>query len=64
MQARSYRVYRFDGRGRIRSGQWFDALDDEHACHCALDHCDDGTRVVEVWERARLVRRIVCSDAA
>ena len=61
-QARSYRVYRFDGRGKVRSGQWFDAIDDDHACQCALDHCDEATARLEVWERTRLVRQIDCHD--
>jgi len=62
--ARTYRVYRLDKRGNVRSGDWFEADDDEHACRCALDHCDDGTTRLEVWERARMVRQIECGAGA
>jgi hypothetical protein len=59
--ARTYRVYRLDGRGRLRSGEWVEATDDIDACRRALDHCDDGTPAVEIWERARLVGRLQCA---
>jgi hypothetical protein len=61
--ARSYRVYRLDGRGRFRSGDGFDASDDEHACRRAMDHCDEGAVAIEVWDHARLVRHIACRGA-
>lgn len=62
-KAHSYRVYRLDGREHVMSGQWFDAIDDEHACRCALDHCDEGAVALEVWDGKRLVRRIDCGAA-
>lgn len=60
--ARSYRLYRLDGRGKLRSGEWVEAADDQDACKRALDHCDEGTPAVEIWERARLVGRVECAD--
>ena len=49
----SYRVYCFDGSGRITTAQWAEANDDDEAlalaraAHVGVRH--------EVWERGRLV---------
>jgi hypothetical protein len=59
--SRTYRVYRLDGRGNVRSGEWLDAADDDDARQRARSHCDAGTPAVEVWERARLVGRVDCA---
>ena len=59
--ARTYRVYRLDGRGKLRSGEWIEATDDVDACRIAMNHCDEGTPKLEIWERARLVGQVDCS---
>jgi hypothetical protein len=53
---RMYRVYCFDGAGRILQADWVEAADDDAAVAAARDlmNCP----VVEVWDRGRLVARI------
>jgi hypothetical protein len=52
-----YRLYRLDWAGKIESAEWIDALDDSDAARQACDGSPNGT--CEVWQRNRLVARIV-----
>ena len=56
----TYRIYRLDGVGRIRSAEWLDALDDRFALEGARvlassDGCAGGC---EVWLRDRRIGRV------
>lgn len=49
----SYRVYCFDGSGRITTAHWIDAESDDEALHLARTG-EFGVRC-EVWDRDRLI---------
>lgn len=51
-----YRVYCFDGSGRIVQADWIEASDDDAAIGTARDlmNCPR----IEIWDRQRLVARI------
>lgn len=59
----SYRIYKLNKADRIVSGAWIDADDDPGACEAAQDLCDEETPAVEVWERARFVRKLHCDQS-
>ena len=48
-----YRLYRLDGAGKITTGEWIDAADDDEAMRIARE--SDGHGKFELWERNRFV---------
>jgi|SRR5438046_2108914 hypothetical protein len=65
-QARFYRVYPLDVRGKLRGGEWIEATDDEDARHKALILCNEETPAVEIWQGRNLIGAVNCpprSDA-
>jgi hypothetical protein len=53
---RMYRVYCFDGSGRIVQADWIEAADDSAAVETARNGMDCPR--IEIWDRQRLVERI------
>lgn len=53
---RSYRLYCFDGAGKISTAEWLQATDDGDASDQA--RARKSGVVAEVWDRDRLVIRI------
>jgi len=51
-----YRLYRLDGAGKITTGEWIDAADDEEAMRVA--HANGAEGKFELWERNRFVGSI------
>lgn len=51
----SYRLYRFDGAGKIIAAEWIDAADDDAALRQAKSLGSAGQN--ELWDRERLVSR-------
>ena len=54
---RNYRLYRFDGAGKIVGAEWLAAADDDDAARQARESRPGA--MLEVWDRGRLVVRIV-----
>jgi len=54
--ASTYRLYRLDGSGKIRTGEWINAATDEDAVRAA--HAQAGEGDYELWAGRRLVARI------
>jgi hypothetical protein len=52
----SYRLYRFDGAGKINTAEWLEAADDDEAQALAHGRAQSGTH--ELWRGARLVARL------
>ena len=57
-----YRLYQLDEAGKIMSAEWIDATDDSEATRMGCDGSPNGT--CEVWQRNRLVARIVDGKVA
>ena len=55
-----YRVYRLSSAGRIVSGEWVSAADDEAAKVKAAEFCDAATPTIELWQGARRVAVLPC----
>ena len=51
-----FRMYCLDGAGKIGTGEWFEASNDEEAL--AIVRAKKLSVVCEVWERNRLVGRV------
>lgn len=51
-----YRLYRLDGAGKITTGEWVEAADDESAVRVAKDTCAPGNH--ELWQRNRFIATI------
>jgi hypothetical protein len=49
----NYRLYRLDGAGKITTGEWIDAGDDQEAVDKANALGRDGR--YELWNRGRMV---------
>jgi hypothetical protein len=58
----TYRAYRLDKAGRIVSGDWLEAADDESAKDLARAFCDDLTPTVELWQAQRRVAVLPCDE--
>ena len=58
----SYRLYCFDGAGKITSAEWLQAIDDDDAAKQA--HQRKLGVVAEVWDRSRFVARVEPPKAA
>jgi len=56
----TYRVYWLDQQGRIRRGDWLEAMDDDDAHRRASHLCDDHTDSIQVWQATRPVDEIEC----
>ena len=52
----SYRLYRLDGAGKITTGEWIEAEQDEDAVRAASARAGEGKH--ELWDGRRLVARI------
>lgn len=52
----AYRLYRLDGAGKITTGEWVEAADDESAVRAATDSCGPGKH--ELWQRNRFIATI------
>ena len=59
VRVRPYRLFCYDGAGRILSANWLVAANDDAAVAAAND-VDKGTRR-EIWDRNRLVGRIAAA---
>ena len=57
-----YRVYKLNPAGRIVSGQWIEADDETEACMRAQALCDQGAPQVELWQGARQLATLPCSE--
>lgn len=55
MRLRSYRLYQFDGAGKIIAAEWIDAADDDAAVRQAKSLVSAPQN--ELWDRERLVSR-------
>jgi len=49
-------LYRLDGAGKISTGDWIEAADDQAALREAEKRASSGT--YELWDRKRLVGRL------
>ncbi|WP_309091424.1 hypothetical protein [Phenylobacterium sp.] len=58
----TYRAFRLDDNGEIKTGVWVTAQSDAQALAQAAELCEDGAPVVEVWRGERLVDEIECED--
>jgi len=58
----TYRAFRLDKKGEIKTGVWVQAHTDAEAKAQAQDLCEDGAPVVEIWRGERLVDEIECDD--
>jgi hypothetical protein len=52
----NYRIYRLDGAGKITTGEWIEASNDDAAAAQGRERAGQG--IVEVWDRDRLVARL------
>ena len=52
----AYRVYRLDGLGKFRAGDWIEAASDDDALRIAADL--DDCPPCEIWDRDRYVGKI------
>ena len=57
-----YRVYKLDPSGRITRGEWIEADSESQALATAQTLCDQVTPSVEVWQGARRIAVLPCSD--
>lgn len=57
-----YRVYKLNPAGRIVSGEWIEADDEAQALAKAEALCGDGVPQVELWQGARRVAVLACSN--
>lgn len=57
----TYRAYQVDARHKIKAGQWIVAKDDEEARAQAAELCDDGVKVIELWQAQTKVDEIDCT---
>jgi hypothetical protein len=53
----NFRLYRLDGAGKISTAEWLSADDDAHAERLAREL--QATTTLEIWNRNRLVARIL-----
>jgi hypothetical protein len=51
----TYRLYRLDGSGRINTGEWINAVNDDDARSKARSKSAAGS--YELWQHERLVER-------
>ncbi|MFN3511911.1 MAG: hypothetical protein ACK41C_02620 [Phenylobacterium sp.] len=58
MQA--YRVYRLNPAGKITSGEWIEAANEDDARAAAHAMCDPATPKVELWRGAMRVAVLPC----
>lgn len=58
----SYRVYMLNPAGRIVTGEWIEAPDDEAAKSLAHKFCNGTTPTVELWQGTRCVAVMPCSE--
>ena len=59
-----YRVYKLDPAGRIMSGAWIEADNEDQARDRAQALCGEGSPQVELWQGARKVAVLPCGDKA
>lgn len=57
-----YRVYKLNAAGRIVSGEWIEADSEGDALARAEALCDGAVPQVEVWQGARRLAVLPCSD--
>lgn len=57
-----YRVYKLNPAGRIASGDWIEADNEDQARAMAHAFCDEATPQVELWQGARRLAVLPCSD--
>lgn len=55
-----YRVYRLNPAGRIVSGDWIEAANDDAAKAAAHKLCDAATPKVELWQGATCIAVLPC----
>jgi hypothetical protein len=55
-------VYRLSPAGRITSGEWIEAADDEAARRAAHALCDHATPKVELWSGSRRLAVLPCDE--
>jgi hypothetical protein len=58
-----YRVYKLNPAGRIVTGEWIQAADDDAAKAAAHDLCDEATPTVEVWQGSRRLGVLPCDES-
>ncbi|MDB5445398.1 MAG: hypothetical protein JWQ97_715 [Phenylobacterium sp.] len=58
----NYRVYKLNPAGRIVSGEWIEAATESEARRMAHALCDETTPSVELWQGARQLAVLPCSD--
>ena len=57
-----YRVYKLNPAGRIVSGEWIEAENEPQALAQAATLCGDGVPQIELWQGARRLAVLPCSD--
>lgn len=55
-----YRIYKLNAAGRIVSGDWVTAPDEDEAMRLAQAMCDHATPTVEVWLGAQRLASLPC----
>jgi hypothetical protein len=58
----TYRAYTLNAAGRITWGDWIEADSLEAARQKAHELCDKGHPIVELWQGAKKVEEVECSD--
>lgn len=56
----TYRAYLLDEQGKIRWGDWIEAVDDSDALAKAKQLCREGTPTVEVWQGTKKLGKEGC----
>ena len=58
----TYRAYLLNAAGKITWGEWIEAETLEEARAKALEMCDGGHPMVELWSGARMVDMVECGE--
>ena len=58
----SYRGYAIRGDGRIKRGAYLAASSALEAHHAAVDLCEEGVDLIEVWADARKIEDVDCPE--
>ncbi len=57
-----YRVYKLSPGGRIMSGEWIEADNEDEAVSMAHAMCDEASPQVELWQGTTRVATLPCND--
>lgn len=60
----NYRAYKLSPAGRIVSGDWIEAPNDDEAKVMAQALCDAATPEVELWNGALRIATLACQHSA